>query len=74
MRNAEFDAAFIAAQSEIDPQRRRQLLQRASAILQDEAAYLPVVTTVLIYGTDGRTTTNQGSDAYPRLDLVYKRR
>ncbi len=73
-RNAEFDAAFIPSQTEVNPERRRQLLQRAVQVLTEEAAYLPLMTTVLIYGTSSKLTSVQAADAYPIMDLLYRLR
>lgn len=73
-RNADFDAAFIPSQTEVNVERRRQLLQQAVRILTEEAAYLPLMTTVLIYGTNNKVTSVQAADAYPIMDLIYRLR
>jgi ABC-type transport system substrate-binding protein len=72
--NPEFDRYYEPSRTEMDPQKRRQLLQRASAVLLEDPAWLFLVPSASIRAYDPKKVDlgQLGGDGGVRFDQISR--
>ncbi|MCS6800473.1 MAG: ABC transporter substrate-binding protein [Chloroflexota bacterium] len=72
--NPEFDRYYEPSRTEMDPEKRRQLLQRASAVLLEDPAWLFLVPSATVRGYDPKKVDlgTLGGDGGIRFDQVSR--
>lgn len=73
LNNPEFDAAYVASRSEMDPKKREDLLKKAAAALQDDPGFLSLVDSIQITAFSKTVIGfSEPVDGWPVMDRIAR--